>query len=208
VTEGCAIVRSGSVKQLFIKIGGMIKMTFQELLEKRESCRAFADRPVSREDIMKLVEAGRLSPSGCNAQPWKFIIVDEPGAKEKLCDALVVEGGATGAPFRNQVPVFIILVEQPARVMPFVKEHYGDTQRFAQGDIGMAAMNMCYQALELGLSTCILGVNDQKKMEDYFGIPQGNEVRLVLAVGYSAEEKAPRKKIRKSIEEICSFNHW
>ena len=55
---------------------------------------------------------------------------------------------------------------------------------------------------------CILGVNDQKKMEDYFGIPQGSEVRLVLAVGYSAEEKAPRKKIRKPVEEICSFNHW
>ena len=72
----------------------------------------------------------------------------------------------------------------------------------------MAAMNMCYQALELGLSTCILGVNDQKKMEDYFGIPQGSEVRLVLAVGYSAGEKAPRTKIRKPIEEICSFNHW
>ena len=191
-----------------VKIGGMIKMTFQEMLEKRESCRAFADRPVSREDLIKLVEAGRLSPSGCNAQPWKFIIVDEPGAKEKLCDALVVKGGATGAPFREQVPAFVIIVEQPAKVMPFVKEHYGDTQRFAQGDIGMAAMNMCYQALELGLSTCILGVNDQKKMEDYFGIPQGSEVRLVLAVGYSADEKAPRKKIRKPIEEICSFNHW
>ncbi len=92
--------------------------------------------------------------------------------------------------------------------MPFVKAHYNDTQRFAQGDIGMAAMNMCYQAMELGLSTCILGLNDQKKMEEYFGIPEGSEVRIVLAVGYSAEEKAPRKKIRKSTEEICSFNHW
>ena len=183
-------------------------MTFKEMLEKRESCRAFSGRLVTRDDLMRLVEAGRLSPSGCNAQPWKFIVVDEPDAKERLCDALVVDGGATGAPFRKQVPAFIIIVEQPAKVMPFVKDHYGDTQRFAQGDIGMAAMNMCYQALELGLSTCILGVNDQKKMEDYFGIPQGSEVRLVLAVGYSAEEKAPRKKIRKPVEEICSFNHW
>ena len=183
-------------------------MTFREMLEKRESCRAFSNRPVSRDDLMKLVEAGRLSPSGCNAQPWRFLVVDDPDAKEKLCDALVVEGGATVAPFRKQVPAFIIIVEQPARVMPFVKEHYGDTQRFAQGDIGMAAMNICYQALELGLSTCLLGVNDQKKMEDYFGIPHDNEARLVLAVGYSAEEKAPRKKTRKPIEEICSFNHW
>jgi len=120
----------------------------------------------------------------------------------------VVEGGATGVPFREQVPAYIILVEQPAKVVPFVKAHYGDTQRFAQGDIGMAAMNMCYQALELGLSTCILGLNDQKKMEEYFGIPEGSEVRIVLAVGYSAEEKAPRKKIRKTTEEICSFNRW
>ena len=102
----------------------------------------------------------------------------------------------------------IFLVEQPAKVMPFVKAHYGDTQRFAQGDIGMAAMNMCYQALELGLSTCILGLNDQKKMEQYFGIPEGSEVRLVLAVGYSAKDEPPRKKIRKPVEEICSFNQW
>ena len=157
---------------------------------------------------MKLVETGRLSPSGCNAQPWKFIVVDDPEAKKKLCDALVVEGGATGVPFREQVPAYIIFVEQPAKVVPFVKAHYGDTQRFTQGDIGMAAMNMCYQALELGLSTCILGLNDQKKMEEYFGIPEGSEVRIVLAVGYSAEEKAPRKKIRKTTEEICSFNRW
>ena len=67
-------------------------MTFKEMLEKRESCRAFSGRPVTRDDLMKLVEAGRLSPSGCNAQPWKFIVVDAPDAKEKLCDALVVDG--------------------------------------------------------------------------------------------------------------------
>ena len=183
-------------------------MTFHEMLEKRESCRAYSDRPVSRDDLMKMVEAGRLTPSGCNAQPWKFIVVDEPDAKEKVCDALVVDGGSTGAPFRDQVPAYIILVEQPAKVKPMVVDHYGDTQRFAQGDIGMAALNMCYQAMELGLSTCILGMNDQDKMEEYFGIPKGCAVRCILAVGYSAKEEAPRKKIRKPVEEICSFNHW
>ena len=183
-------------------------MTFQEMLEKRESCRAYSYRPVSRDDLMKLIEAGRLTPSGCNAQPWRFIVVDEPEAKKKLCDALLLEGGATGAPFRDQVPAFIVFVEQPAKVMPKVIDHYGDSQRFAQGDIAMAALNMCYQALELGLSTCMLGLNVQQKMEEYFGIPHGSEVRLVLAVGYSAKNEPPRKKIRKSVEEICSFNHW
>lgn len=184
-------------------------MTFMEMLAARESCRAYQDKPVSREDLVKIVEAGRLSPSGCNAQPWKFIVVDEPEAKEKMCDALVVEGGGTGAPWRAQAPAFIALVETPnARVMPMVRKYYGDTQRFAQGDIGMAAMNMCYEAMELGLSTCILGMCDQAKMQQHFGIPEGHEVRMVLAVGYGAEGKEPRAKVRKELDEICSFNQW
>lgn len=183
-------------------------MYFLEMMKKRESCRAYDSRPVAREDLIKIVEAGRLSPSACNAQPWKFVVVDEPEAKAKLCDALVLPNGKTAAQWRAQVPAFIILVEQEAKVMPLVIEYYGTSQRYAQGDIGMAAMNMCYEAMELGLSTCILGLNDQKKLEAAFGIPEGHECRMVLAVGYAAAEGEPREKIRKPLEEVCSFNGW
>ncbi len=183
-------------------------MSFYEMLLKRESCRAYKNDPVAREDLIKICEAGRLSPSGCNAQPWKFIVVDEKEAKEKICDALVCEGGLTGAPWREECPSYIIMVEQKANVMPAVFEHYKDTQRFAQGDIGMACMNMCYQAMELGLSTCVLGMNDQKKMEVNFGIPENNEVRLVLAVGYAKNDTPARDKIRKPFDEVVSFNKW
>jgi len=183
-------------------------MEFAAMMQTRRSCRAYLDKPVSREDLLTIVEAGRLTPSGCNAQPWKFIVVDEPAAKEKLCDALVVEGGMTGAPWRGQVPAFIILCEQPANVMPVIVEYYGDTQRFAQGDLGAAAMNMCHQAMDLGLDTCILGVNDQAKMEQHFGIPAGHTARLVIAVGYAALDAVFPPKVRKPLEEVCSFNHW
>lgn len=50
-------------------------------------------------------------------------------------------------------------------------------------------------------------MNDQCKMEQYFGIPHGCEVRLVLAVGYSTETGS-FTKVRKPFEEVCSFNHW
>ena len=183
-------------------------MDFLDIMRSRKSCRSYdPTKPVSREDLLKIVEAGRLSPSGCNSQPWKFIVADSPEAKEKLCDAIVVKGGATGAPWRHQVPAFIILVEQKAALKPMVVEHYGDTQRFAQGDIGAACMNMCHEAFSLGLATCMIGMNDQAKMEEYFGIPHGCEVRLVLAVGYAAGE-IPGGKIRKPLEEVCSFNYW
>lgn len=183
-------------------------MKFEEMLLKRESCRSYADKPVSREDLIKITEAGRLSPSGCNAQPWKFIVVDEPEAKAKLCDALVLENGVTGVPFRATVPAFIICVEQPAKLMRGAAEYYGTHQRFAQGDIGMAVMNMCYQAMDLGLSTCILGLSDEPKMQEAFGIPAERVVRMVLAVGYSDGKDSGRKKVRKSPEEVVSFNRW
>lgn len=183
-------------------------MDFLEIMQQRKSCRAYdPTRQVAKEDLLKIVEAGRLSPSGCNAQPWKFIVVDSPEAKEKLCDAVVVKDGMTGAPWRHQVSAFIIIVEQQANVKPVVVAHYNDTQRFAQGDIGMACMNMCHEAFSLGLSTCVIGMNDQQKMEEYFGIPRGNTVRMVLAIGYSAETGS-FVKVRKPLEDVCTFNHW
>ena len=183
-------------------------MDFLEMMQKRRSCRAYDPaKSVSREELIKIVEAGRLTPSGCNSQPWKFIVIDSPEAKEKLCDAVVVENGVTGAPWRDQVSAFIIFVEQPANVKPVVVDHYHDTQRFAQGDIGAACMNMCHEAFSLAIASCIISMNDQQKMEQHFGIPQGYDARLVLALGYAAEE-TPVNKVRKPLDEICSFNAW
>lgn len=183
-------------------------MDFLDIMKQRKSCRAYQpDKPVSREDLLKIVEAGRLTPSGCNSQPWKFIVVDSPEAKEKLCDAIVTNEGTTGAPWRRDVAAFVIFVEQPARVMSAVVKHYHDTQRFAQGDIGAACMNMCHEAFTLGLGTCIIGVNEQAKMEKHFGIPRGSEARLVLAIGYPVDS-SPVAKVRKPLEEVCCFNFW
>lgn len=183
-------------------------MDFLKMVEARESCRSFDGTPAAREELIKIVEAGRLSPSGCNAQPWKFIIVDEEPALTRLRDALVLENGATGASWRNEVSSYIVVVEVPAKIMPAAFEHYKDTQRFAPGDLGMAVMNMCYEAMDIGLATCILGLNDQKKMEAAFHIPENCDVRMVLAVGHPKTKSEPRQKVRKPFDEVCSFNQW
>ena len=183
-------------------------MQFAQMLLHRESCRSYSDRPVAREDLIKICEAGRLTPSGCNAQPWKFLVVDTPEARAKLCDALVLEDGRTAVPWREECPAYIVLVEQTAKLKPLAMEVFGDSQRFAQGDIGMVSLNMCYQALELGISSCILGMVNREKMHTLFEIPREQEVRLVLAVGYPKEEKPPRAKVRKPFEEVVCFNEW
>ena len=57
------------------------------------------------------------------------------------------------------------------------------------------------------IDSCVIGMNDQQKMEEYFGIPHGSEVRLILALGYAADT-TPANKIRKPLDEVCSFNKW
>ena len=183
-------------------------MKFEEMLLKRESCRSFRRDPVAREDLVKICEAGRLTPSGCNSQPWKFLVADDDDAKAKICDALVVKSGFSAAAFREDVPAFIAVVEQKAKLIPAAVEYFGDSQVFAQGDLGAATLNLCYQALELGLSTCILGMVEQEKMQAHFGISEDETVRVIVAVGYPKTETAPRTKARKPFDEVVCFNEW
>lgn len=183
-------------------------MRFEEMLLKRESCRAYAPKPVSREDLLKICEAGRLSPSACNSQPWKFIVADEPEARQRLLDSLLLRKGSADAPWQAGCPAFIVLVEQPAHLMRAAMEYFGDSQYFVQNDVGMACMSMCYQAVELGLSTCVIGMLDQQKTREAMGIPEDRVIRLVLAVGYSAEDAPPREKKRKAAEEVICLNGW
>lgn len=181
-------------------------MDFKELQLKRESCRIYSDKPVPRELLTELIEVARLSPSACNSQPWKFIVVDEPEACEKVREAFE-DGGVNGCTWGKRVPAFILICEDEAHLMPGVGEHYG-SQHFAQMDIGMTAMSICYEATTLGLGSCMIGTMNQEKLKKAFNIPEERTVRLIITIGYPAREREPRKKIRKNLEDIISFNKW
>lgn len=58
-----------------------------EAIEKRRSIRKFKHAPIAKEDLRKILEAGRLAPSGGNRQPWYFIVVREPETKKALSKA-------------------------------------------------------------------------------------------------------------------------
>lgn len=181
-------------------------MDFKNLQNLRESCRVYKDTKVPRELLTELVEVARFSPSGCNSQPWHFIIVDEKEAHDKVVEAFD-DDGLTGCPWGDKVPAFIVICEEKAKLMPGVAEHYG-SQHFAQMDIGMAAMAICYEATALGLGTCMIGTINQEKIKKSLGIPEDKIVRLVITVGYPATNNGPRKKIRKNLDEILSYNKW
>ena len=56
------------------------------LITKRQSDRGYLDKDIEEDKLQRILEAGRLAPSACNAQPWKFIVVNETELKNKIAE--------------------------------------------------------------------------------------------------------------------------
>lgn len=177
-------------------------MEFSELILKRQSDRRYAPKPVAREHILKCLEAARMTPSACNSQPWKFVVVDERTKLIQISDAAI---GLGMNKFTVQVPVLIAVVQEnmnlEARAGAVVKD-----KDYSMMDLGMAVENFCLQAAELGLGTCIMGWFDEKKVKDVLGVPRSRRVQLLISLGHP--DGPTRNKIRKPIEEMSSWNEY
>ena len=177
-------------------------MDFEELILKRQSDRKYAPGKVSTEDIMKCIEAARMSPSACNAQPWKFVVVDDRGKLNEMADA--AEGMGMNK-FTHGVPVMVAVVLEKmnfsAKVGSLVKN-----KDYCMLDLGMAVEHFFLQAADLGLGTCIMGWFDEKKIASLLGVPRRKRIPLIIALGHP--EGPTRKKIRKPLEDMSSWNSY
>ncbi len=180
-------------------------MSFLDLANKRYSVRNYKSTPVPQEKMRRCIEAARLAPSACNSQPWKFIIVDDPELVNELAKA-AFEGLLDFNHFAFKAPAFVLIVSERQKM--FAK--FGGVvkkKNFSLMDIGISAEHLCLQATEEGLGTCILGWFNEKKVKKILSIPKLKRVELIIAVGFSADEKIPHKK-RKSMDEILSCNKY
>lgn len=181
-------------------------MDFSTLLLTRHSVRRYRDQPVEPEKIAQLIEAVRLAPSASNSQPWKLIIVDEPGLREQVARATFSTLVAFNK-FVPQAPVLAVLVVEKPKLITQIGGRLKDRD-FPLIDIGIAAEHFCLQATELGLGTCMLGWFDEPAIQQLLHIPPHKRIGLVIALGYEAGEGPPRPKIRKTHEEMCCFNRY
>ena len=171
-------------------------MKFLEIAQARQSCRQYdPNRPVEREKLDAILEAVRLSPSACNAQPYHLTVCHGDKAKQvaKACMGMGMNKFAADA------PVVMVLSEMPynstAALGAKVK---GNDYRSI--DIGIAVAHLTAEAAAQGLGTCILGWLDDKKIRDICALD--HPVRLVVTVGYPADK--PREKKRKALSKLVS----
>lgn len=176
-------------------------MNLLELINKRQSYREYSDTPIERDLIIKCIEAARLAPSACNSQPWKFVIVDN---HDLLKDISAAASSIGMNKFASQAPVIIAVVLEKmnftAKIGSVIKD-----KEYSLLDIGIAVEHFCLQATELGLGTCILGWFDEKKVKELLGI-KNKRVPLLITLGYS--NATIRKKSRKDLDKICSWNKY
>ena len=178
--------------------------TFLELVQSRQSDRAYLDTPVEREKIERILEAVHLAPSACNAQPWKFIVVTDPEKRTQVAEATSNKVLSMNH-FSRHAPVQVVVLEESANFTSNLggwisKKHYPHI------DLGIAAAHISLAATDEGLGSCIIGWCDEKKVQKTLDIPKNKRVMLIILLGYSSQPL--REKKRKPMQEIVSWEKY
>lgn len=198
-------------------------LTTKEAIENRRSIRKFKDKSVPDEHIMELIEAARLAPSGCNAQPWRFKIVKDEEKRMQLVEAAhnqsfignapvvlvccadvsdYIEGSASGIQDLGQIgSVEDNLVNIICRnVNEMKKMSISEISPRIAANVAIAIEHIVLRALDFDLGTCWIRALEEDKIRDIFGWDENIYPVALLPVGYPDEDPVPRKRL--NIEDI------
>lgn len=171
-------------------------MNFTEIALSRQSCRSYdAVREVEQEKLDVILEAGRLAPSACNGQPYRFTVCRGEVAKQV---AACVTGMGMNK-FAADAPVMIVISEE-AYVASAALGAKVKKNDYRSIDIGIAAAYLTAEATAQGLGTCILGWFDDDKIRAICELEK--PIRLVITLGYAKEGDKLREKKRKPLVEL------
>lgn len=171
-------------------------MKVLEVIQKRRSVRKYKEDPIPEKDLMRVLEAARLAPSGKNFQPWKFIIVKDKALKEKLAQA------SAGQFFMAEAPIIIVGCGFPDNCYA----HMGRYMKSWSVDVTIALEHLILQAQEEGFGTCWIGSFEEEEVKAILNIPENVKVLALTPLGYPDE--IPRFRGRKSLDEIISYDRF
>lgn len=189
-------------------------MNAHEAVVTRRTIRQYQPRPLDRELLERLVEAGRLAPSAANLQPLEFIVADEPLVREKVLPALkwaaYIQPHGDPKPGQEPKAYVIVLVNTKIR------------EKMYEYDVGAAVEAMAVSAWSEGVASCWLISIDRAAVQSALGIPDSYRVDSVLALGYPAETstvedfkdsvrywKDPDGSFhvpKRALRDVCHFN--
>lgn len=154
----------------------MRKNLAYEKIRKRRTIRKYLQKAVPEEALLKCVDAARVSPSGGNLQPLRYVIVNDPKLLKQVFSTLS---------WAVYLPDYCPTEEEmPRAYIVILLDKNGRTPIH---DASIAAMSISVVAYDEGLGSCILGSVDREKLREILKVPEGLAVALVVALGYPAE---------------------
>lgn len=169
-----------------------------EALMSRRSIRNFQQgADITEDDLMTILDAGRMAPNAGNLQPLYFIVVTDPEQKLKI------KAAAFDQELLGTAPVIVAVCVDPER-----SAQYGEKGRnyFSSLDAANATENILLAAHALGYGGCWVGGFEPRGVHAVLGLP--DEFRVVSLVPLGKPLTQPEAPERRTLKEILRFNHW
>ncbi|MFW5886835.1 MAG: nitroreductase family protein [Bacteroidota bacterium] len=170
-------------------------MTFIEIAKKRYSCRNYQAKPVEKEELVKVLEAGRIAPSATNAQPWEFIVVQEENLLDEIKSCYQKD-------WILSAPAIIVICGNHR--LSWKRE---DGKDHCDIDIAIATDHLTMAATEYGLATCWVCKFDAPKCKKLLNLPEEMEPMVLLPIGYPVDSKDINRhdRARKPLETLVKW---
>jgi len=169
-------------------------MEFYDVVKTRRSVRSYSPEMPPQEAVDRLIDAVRLSPSGSNRQPWKFILVTDPEKRKKIMIA------CNNQKFLEEAPIMVVACGQG---ISYNRGGYMGEMSFIM-DVSIAFTHLILAARAEGLGTCWIGAFENAKIKPILGIPDGWEVVAVSPLGYPKSDVFKETDRRKPLQEVLS----
>ena len=151
--------------------------------------REYRPDPIPPEVAARIVEAGRLTASSMNKQPWHFVVVDDRATLQRLGEL------AKTGPYIAQAPLAVVVAVEKG-------------SRFGVSDGSRAIQSMVLTAWAEGVGSNWVGFRGLEEIQALLGIPDEYEILAVVPFGYPARAVGKGKKNRKPLEEVASHGRF
>jgi nitroreductase len=167
--------------------------TVFDTIKGTRAVRAFTAEPLPEEAVTRILNAGRLSGSAKNMQPWHFVAVQNRDTLRALAECGAFAGHLAGA----TLGVALVTPDPFFRLtVPF--------------DLGRAAQNMMVAAWELGIGSVMATIYQPDRAREALGVPPDFTIPWCISFGYPAEsqDRPARKGGRRAAEEVIHMEKW
>lgn len=153
-------------------------MDFKDVIKSRYSCKKYSSRPVEEETLVRILEAGRLAPTAKNLQEQHIYVATRPETLE-IIDAVT--------PCRYGAPMVLVVAFDKENVYTYP----GGKRQSGVEDTAIVATHLMLAAADEGVDSCWLNCFDPDRLHAMLGLPDNEEILMLLDLGYADEEGKP-----------------